>query len=66
MVTVRELEKAVADLSSDKLAEFRAWFESYDAVRWDEQFEKDVQSGKLDQVAEKAIKDYGKWKAKPL
>ena len=66
MVTVKELEKAVTDLPADKLAEFRAWFESFDAARWDEQFEKDVKSGKLDQVAEKAIKDYGKGKAKPL
>ena len=42
MVTVKELEKAILDLPSDKLAEFRAWFESFDAVRWDRQFEQDV------------------------
>ena len=66
MVTVTELEKAVADLPSDKLAEFRAWFESFDAAQWDNQFEDDVKSGKLDRVAEKAIKDFGKGKARPL
>jgi hypothetical protein len=66
MVTVKELEKAVTDLPSDKLAEFRAWFESFDAAQWDKQFEEDVKSGKLDRVAEKAIKDYGKGKAKLL
>jgi hypothetical protein len=66
MITVKELEKAVTDLPSDKLAEFRAWFESFDAAQWDKQFEEDVRSGKLDQVAEKTIKDYGKGKAKPL
>jgi hypothetical protein len=66
MVTVKELEKAVTDLPSDKLAEFRVWFESFDAAQWDNQFEEDVKSGKLDRVAEKAIKDYGKGKAKPL
>jgi len=66
MVTVKELEKAVTDLPPDKLAEFRVWFESFDATQWDNQFEEDVKSGKLDRVAEKAIKDYGKGKAKPL
>jgi hypothetical protein len=66
MVTVKELEKAITDLPPDKLAEFRAWFESFDAARWDQQFEEDVKSGKLDRVAERAIKDYSKGKAKPL
>jgi hypothetical protein len=66
MVTIKELEKAILDLPSDKLAKFRAWFESFDAVRWDNQVDEDVKSGKLDRVAEKAIKDYGKGKAKPL
>ncbi len=66
MVSVKDLERAVTDLPSEKLAEFRAWFESFDAAQWDEQFEDDVKSGKLDRVAEKAIKDYRKGKAKPL
>ena len=66
MVTVKELEKAVTDLPLDKLAEFRAWFESFDAEQWDNQFEEDVKSGKLDRVAETAIKDYGKGNVKPL
>ncbi len=66
MVTVKELEKAVTDLSSDKLAEFRAWFESFDAAQWDNQFEEDVSSGKLDRVAENAMQDYRKGKAKPI
>ena len=66
MITVKELEKAVIDLPSDKLAEFRAWFESFDAEQWDNQFEGDVKSGKLDRVAETAIKDYGKGNVKPL
>jgi hypothetical protein len=35
MVSVKELEKAVTDLPADKLAEFRAWFESFDATQWD-------------------------------
>lgn len=66
MNTVKELEKAVTDLSPDQLAEFRAWYEAFDAAMWDKQFEDDVQSGKLDRVAEKSVADYRKGKVKPL
>ena len=58
MTTVQEIEKKVSSLPHDELAEFRAWFEKYDAIIWDKQFEKDAKSGKLDAVSEKAIEDY--------
>jgi hypothetical protein len=58
MESVLEIEKAVSNLSPDELAQFRAWFEAFDAAVWDRQFEKDVRSGKLDQIAEKALADY--------
>jgi len=38
-------------LPPEDLAEFRAWFEEFDAQIWDHQFEKDVQSGKLNRIA---------------
>ncbi len=66
MITVKELEKAITGLSLEQLAEFRSWFESFDAAWWDRQIEEDAQSGKLDPVAEKALGDYRKGKAKPL
>lgn len=66
MSTVKELEKAITGLPPEQLAEFRAWFESFDAARWDRQIEEDVKSGKLDRVAEMAVGEYRKGKAKPI
>ncbi len=66
MTTVKELEKAISGLSPEQFAKFRSWFESFDAARWDGQIERDIQSGKLDRVAEKALGEYRKGKAKPL
>ncbi len=66
MITVKDLEKAVTDLSPEQLAEFRSWFDSFDTARWDRQIEEDEKSGKLDRVAEKALGEYRKGKAKPL
>ena len=60
MTTIQEIETAVSNLPPKKLAEFRAWFEEFDAAAWDRQFEKDAASGKLGEIAEKAIQDYKK------
>lgn len=37
---------------------FRDWFASYDAVMWDQRFERDVEAGKLDELAERALLDH--------
>jgi hypothetical protein len=66
MATVQEIEKEVSNLSRKELAEFRTWFEEFDAAIWDEQFEEDVRSGKLDKLAEEAIKDFKKGKFKEI
>lgn len=65
-MTVQEIEKAITELSPHELARFREWFEEFDARAWDEQFERDAKSGKLDKLAEKAIEDYRAGKAKEL
>jgi len=66
MTSVQEIENKVSNLPPDELAEFRAWFEKFDSILWDKQFEKDANSGKLDSVAEKAIDDYKRGNYKEL
>ena len=58
MTTIIEIEKAISNLPPEELAQFRAWFEEFDAAVWDRQFEEDVVSGKLDAIADKAISDF--------
>lgn len=65
-MTIQEIEQAVSELSPRELARFRQWFEEFDAELWDEQFENDAKSGKLDNLASKAITDYRAGKAKQL
>lgn len=66
MSTVKEIEKAISNLKAEELAQFREWFEEFDAAVWDKQFEEDVKSGKLDAIAGKAIADFKKGKFKEL
>jgi hypothetical protein len=58
MSRVAELEDAVRKLSCEELIAFRQWFEEFDAQAWDRQMEADAQAGKLDALAEEALKDY--------
>ena len=58
MTTAEELEKAVEQLPPEELARFRAWFEAFDADRFDAAIERDARDGKLDAFAEEAIAAY--------
>ena len=58
MTTVQELENAVARLPDPELHKFRAWFSEFDAQKWDREFEEDAKSGKLDGLADKALRDF--------
>lgn len=59
-MTVKDLEKAIANLPPDQFAELRAWFEELDAARFDEKIERDAKAGKLDRLAGAAIEDFRK------
>lgn len=63
---VDELAEQVANLSDEELAEFRQWFAEYDAELWDRQFERDVEAGNLDEVAEKALEDHEEGRTRRL
>lgn len=56
MGKVETIEREVQSLSSDELREFRRWFREFDANAWDQQIEDDARNGKLDALAEEALK----------
>ena len=57
MDTIEQIEKAVRRLTPEQLADFRVWFAEYDAQVWDRQIEEDVAQGRLDALADEALKD---------
>jgi len=64
MSTVEEIEKAIIRLPKDDLTVLRGWFEELEAKIWDNQFEEDVRSGKLEKLANEAIADLRAGKCK--
>jgi hypothetical protein len=58
MSTVHEIEDAIRKLPDEDLVALRAWFAEFDdAAAWDRQFERDVAEGRLDALADEALRD---------
>ena len=57
MSNLQALEAAVEQLDSFERAQFRAWFERFDAADWDRQLEENLENGVLDWLAEEALTD---------
>jgi hypothetical protein len=66
MQSLNDIEKSIANLPPERLAEFRAWFETFEAEQWDKQLEKDIQAGKLDRLAKQALAEFEQGRCKEL
>ena len=66
MSTVQDIETAVRKLSREELSAFRTWFVEFDAAAWDRQFEEDVYAGRLETLAEEALKDFHEGRCRDL
>ncbi len=51
-MSITEIEQAITQLSPQDFKQLREWFDELEAQKWDEQFERDALSGKLDKLAE--------------
>ncbi len=58
MAELFELEKNITNLTNEELSIFRNWFFDYDNQVWDKQFEDDVKSGKLEDLASQALHEF--------
>jgi hypothetical protein len=66
VANVAEIEKAVAELPPQELAEFRAWFERFVAERFDRRIEQDGSAGRLDRLADEALVEARSGRAREL
>ena len=66
MTTVEDIEKAIQKLGAREFDRLRAWFDDYQAARFDEKIERDAEAGKLDRYVEQAVADFRKGRAREL
>ena len=60
MTTVEDIEKAIEKLAPREFDRLRAWFEEYQAARFDQAIECDALAGRLDGSADQALADHRK------
>ena len=58
MSRVENIENQIKELSQDELTALREWFAGFDADAWDRQMEADINAGRLDSLAERALLDH--------
>jgi hypothetical protein len=58
MTKLDRIEQHVQSLSPEVLADFRKRFQSYDATLWDQQFDRDVASDKLDSLRDEVVAEH--------
>ena len=66
MTTVKQIEEAIARLPREQLTQLRRWFDKLDAAQWDRQFDQDVNEGRLDALADQALKSLHKGRCTEL
>ena len=55
--SVKQIQSEVLQLSDDDRSELWSWYWDMDWERWDRELEDDVKAGRLDWLAEEALKD---------
>jgi hypothetical protein len=58
MSTLQEIEQAIEQLPPSEAHRLSQWLVDRLNAKWDEQFESDVESGRLDAIAEQAIAEH--------
>lgn len=66
MTNIKDIEKAIVELPRAQLAEFRVWFEEFDAQRFDAVIAQDSETGKLDRLADEAVAEHQKGRSREL
>jgi hypothetical protein len=65
-MTVKDIEKAIEKLGTRELDRLRAWFGEFQVARFDQKIQRDAQGGKLDRMADAAVADFRKGRAREL
>ncbi len=65
-MTIQEIEIAITKLPTKRLIELSTWLEEYQASKWDQQIEDDLESGRLDSLLAEVDVEYEAGLAEPL
>ena len=64
--SAEEISEEIMRLPQDQLQKFREWYQVLDSGKWDDQIASDASDGKLDEIADRAMKEYRAGKSRPI
>ena len=64
--SAEEISEEIMRLPQDQLQKFREWYQVLDSGKWDDQIASDANDGKLDEIADRAMKEYRAGKSRPI
>jgi hypothetical protein len=65
-MSVAEIEAAITELSPEDVEKLAVWLAEYRNREWDEQIERDLDSGRLDDFLAAAEREYRTGEVRPL
>jgi hypothetical protein len=63
---IQEIETAITYLSTEDVTKLMEWLADYHAEVWDEQIERDLESGRLDSLLKEVDEEYEAGLSQPL
>jgi hypothetical protein len=66
MSTISEIKETIKHLSEEEFNSFSNWFHKLEEKKWDKELEKDIEEGRLDDLAQEALKEYNDKKCTEL
>ncbi|BBF92483.1 hypothetical protein [Blastochloris tepida] len=58
MTTLEDIERAIERLRPEQPTRLRAWFEAFEAARFEARTAQDAATGRLDALADKALPEF--------
>ena len=66
MTVMQKIQSEIQTLPEADVRRLRDWLDEYEARLWDEQIESDAKAGRLDALADEAIREHRAGRTKPL
>ena len=63
---VKQIERAITQLSATDLTELMGWLKDYQAQVWDKQIEEDLEAGRLDVLLAEVKEEYEAGLSRPI
>jgi len=65
-MSVKEIEKAIAELPPPELADLAKWFEEFQEDAWDHQIAQDVKAGRFEAILQRVEEQAASGQCRPL